>query len=91
MAEGNEKETAEVMISGESPDGFSLETPDGKVLASGQIKVITAILRKTGTLVMVYSDQETDTDRPSKEILDRLNYDTIAIYKLVRVIKAEDS
>ena len=85
-----EKDNLKIQPQAPGENVFPSDLPSADDFASGKVKVITIILRKTGTIVWMYSDQESDAKKPPPDILDRLNHKSIAIFKLVEVISAED-
>jgi len=87
----DEKDNIEVQPQGPGENVFPAHLPTAADFASGKIKVISIILRKTGTIVWVYSDKESDAQIPPADILKSLNYERIAIFKLVETIEAEDT
>jgi hypothetical protein len=71
--------------SSEAAEAVFLNLPSAEDMSSGRIKVVSYIERKSGGLVLLWSDSEEDAD-PSPEMIERLNHKSVAIFKLYKVI-----
>lgn len=69
----------------EAAETIFLNLPSAEDMASGRIKVVSFVQRKTGDLALVWSDREEGAD-PSPEMVKRLNHKSVAIFKLYKVI-----